>query len=84
MIGEGLAALALGNFVQLDFVILDVGGFKLLSNALLHVARGLPDFESPKQGRRKMSAAARAKISAAASARWAAVKASNRKTLAKA
>ena len=45
MIGEGGAVIALGQLVQLDFVILDVGGLELLGDALLHVARGLADLE---------------------------------------
>ena len=45
VVGEGCAVGALGDFVQLDFVILDVGGLELLGDALFHVARGLADLE---------------------------------------
>ena len=39
------AVVALGGFVQLDGVVLDGGGLELLGDALLHVARRLPDLE---------------------------------------
>ena len=45
VVGEGGAVGALGDFVQLDFEILDVGGLELLGDALLYVARGLADLE---------------------------------------
>ena len=45
MIGEGLAVVTLGDFLQLDFVILDVGGLELLGHALFHIARGLADLK---------------------------------------
>ena len=45
MVGEGRAVVALGDLVQLDVVILDVGGLELLGDALLHVARGLAHLE---------------------------------------
>ena len=45
VIGEDRAVVALGGFVQFDRVVLDGGGLELLGDALLHVARGLPDLE---------------------------------------
>jgi hypothetical protein len=45
VVGEGRAVVALGELIQLDGVVLDVGGLELLGDALLHVARGLPHLE---------------------------------------
>ena len=45
MICEGCAVVALGELIENDGVILDVGGLELLGDALLHVARGLPHLE---------------------------------------
>ena len=45
VVGEDRAVVALGGFVQLDGVVLDGGGLDLLGDALLHVARRLPDLE---------------------------------------
>ena len=45
VVGEDGAVVALGGFVQFDLVVLDGGGLELLGDALLHVARGLPDLE---------------------------------------
>ena len=39
------AVVALGGFVEFDLVVLDGGGLELLGDALLHVARRLPDLE---------------------------------------
>jgi hypothetical protein len=39
------AVVALGGFVQFDLVVLDGGGLELLGDALLHVARCLPNLE---------------------------------------
>ncbi|OQA29695.1 MAG: hypothetical protein BWY59_00135 [Verrucomicrobia bacterium ADurb.Bin345] len=47
VVGEERAVVALGGFVELDGVVLDRGRLELLGDALLHVARGLPDFEQP-------------------------------------
>src|SRR5580658_4656421 len=45
VIGEDGAVVALGGFVQLDLVVLDSGGFELFTDALLHIARRLPNLE---------------------------------------
>ena len=45
VIGEDGAVVALGGFVQFDLVVLDSGGLELLSDALLHIARCLPNLE---------------------------------------
>ena len=45
VVGEDGAVVALGGFVQFDRVVLDGGGLELLGDALLHVARRLPDLE---------------------------------------
>ena len=39
------AVVALGGFVQFDLVVLDGGGLELLGDALLYVARRLPNLE---------------------------------------
>ena len=45
VVGEDRAVVALGGLVELDRVVLDRGGLELLGDALLHIARGLPDLE---------------------------------------
>ncbi len=45
VVGEDRAVVALGGLVEFDRVVLDGGGLELLGDALLHVARGLPDLE---------------------------------------
>ena len=45
VVGEDRAVVALGGLVELDSVVLDGGGFELLGDALLHIARGLADLE---------------------------------------
>ena len=45
VVAEDGAVVALGGFVQLDLVVLDGGGLELLGDALLHIARRLPDLE---------------------------------------
>ena len=45
VVAEDGAVVALGGFVQFDLVVLDGGGLDLLGDALLHVARRLPDLE---------------------------------------
>ncbi len=45
VVGEDRAVVALGGLVELDRVVLDGGGLDLLGDALLHVARRLPDLE---------------------------------------
>ena len=45
VVAEDGAVVALGGFVQFDLVVLDGGGLELLSDALLHIARCLPNFK---------------------------------------
>src|SRR6266404_2461926 len=45
VIGEDAAVDALGGLVQLYAIVLDGGGLELFGEALLHVARRLPDLE---------------------------------------
>ena len=45
MVAEDRAVVALGGFVQFDPKVLDGGGLELFGDALLHVARRLPDLE---------------------------------------
>ena len=45
VVAEDGAVVALGGFVQFDLVVLDGGGLELLGDALLHVARCLPNLE---------------------------------------
>jgi hypothetical protein len=47
VIAEDCAVLAFGTFVEFDAKILDERGLELFGHALLHVARGLPDFQLP-------------------------------------
>ena len=45
VVAEDGAVVALGGFVQFDLVVLDGGGLELLGDALLHIARRLPNLE---------------------------------------
>ena len=45
VVAEDGAVVALGGFVQFDLVVLDGGGLELLGDALLHVARCLPNLK---------------------------------------
>ena len=45
VVAEDGSVVALGGFVQFDLVVLDGGGLELLGDALLHVARRLPNLE---------------------------------------
>ena len=45
VIAEDGPVVALGGLVQFDLVVFDSGSLELLGDALLHVARGLPDLE---------------------------------------
>ena len=45
VVAEDGSVVALGGFVQLDLVVLDSGGLELLGDALLHIARRLPNLE---------------------------------------
>ena len=45
VVAEDGAVVALGGFVQFDAIVLDGGGLELFGDALLHVARRLPDLE---------------------------------------
>ena len=45
VVAEDGAVVALGRFVQFDLVVLDGGGLELLGDALLHIARRLPNLE---------------------------------------
>ena len=45
VVGENDAVVALGRFVEFDAEVLDRSGLQLLGDALLHVARSLPDLE---------------------------------------